>query len=87
MMLPAITLLSSGVVKQDLISLHSKYSLGFPFGSTDKESTCNAGDLGSIPWLGRSHGEGKGYSLQYSWPGEFHGLYSPWGCKESDMTE
>ena len=38
---------------------------GFPGGSTGKESTCNAGDLGSIPGLGRSPGEGKGYSLQY----------------------
>ena len=39
---------------------------GFPCGSADKESTCNAGDLGSIPGLGRSPGEGKGYPLQYS---------------------
>ena len=36
------------------------------FGSAGKESACNAGDLGSIPWLGRSLGEGKGYPLQYS---------------------
>ena len=34
--------------------------------SAGKESTCNAGDLGSIPGLGRSPGEGKGYPLQYS---------------------
>ena len=51
-----------------------------------KESTCNAGDLGSIPGLGRSPGEGQGYPFQYS------GLensvdYNPWGRKESDMTE
>ena len=39
---------------------------GFPCGSASKESTCNAGDLGSIPGLGRSPGEGKGYPLQYS---------------------
>ena len=39
---------------------------GFPCGSAGKESTCNAGDLGSIPGLGRSSGEGKGYPLQYS---------------------
>ena len=32
-----------------------------------KESTCSAGDLGSIPGLGRSPGEGIGYPLQYSW--------------------
>ena len=40
---------------------------GFPGGSAGKESACNAGDLGSIPGLGRSAGEGKGYPLQYSW--------------------
>ena len=34
---------------------------GFPGGSDGKESTCNAGDLGSIPGLGRSLGEGNGY--------------------------
>ena len=54
---------------------------GFPGGSAG-----NAGDLGSIPWLGRSPGEGKGHPLQYS------GLEnsmdcSPWGHKESDTTE
>ena len=40
--------------------------LGFPCGSAGKESTCNVGDLGLIPGLGRSPGEGKGYPLQYS---------------------
>ena len=40
--------------------------LGFPCGSAGKESTCNAGDLGLVPGLGRSSGEGKGYPLQYS---------------------
>ena len=39
---------------------------GFPCSSAGKEFTCNAGDLGSIPGLGRSLGEGKGYPLQYS---------------------
>ena len=39
---------------------------GFPDSSVDKESACNAGDPGSIPGLGRSAGEGKGYPLQYS---------------------
>ena len=90
------------------------------------QSTCNAGDPGSIPGSGKSAGEGIGYPVQYSWaslvaqlvknlpvmwdtlvwslgwedpwrrerlptpviwPGEFHGLYSPWGHKESDKTE
>ena len=40
--------------------------LGFPGGSPGKESICNVGDLGLIPGLGRSPGEGKGYPLQYS---------------------
>ena len=39
---------------------------GFPGGSDGKESTCNAGDLASIPGLGRSPGEGNGSPLQYS---------------------
>ena len=39
---------------------------GFPGSSAGKESVCNAGDPGSIPGLGRSPGEGKGYPLQYS---------------------
>ena len=42
--------------------LYSSYvALGFPCGSAGKESTYNAGDLGLIPGLGRSSGEGKGY--------------------------
>ena len=41
-------------------------NMGFPDSSVGKESTCNAGDPGLIPGLGRSPGEGKGYPLQYS---------------------
>ena len=40
--------------------------LVFPCGSPGRESTCNAGDLGFIPGMGRSSGEGKGYPIQYS---------------------
>ena len=40
--------------------------LGFSCGSAGKELACNEEDLGSIPGLGRSSGEGKGYPLQYS---------------------
>ena len=40
---------------------------GFPDSSVGKESSCNAGDPGSIPGSGRSSGEGIGYPLQYSW--------------------
>ena len=49
------------------------------------KTACNVGDPGLVPELGRSPGEGNSYPLEYS--GEFHGLYSLWGCKESDMTE
>ena len=41
--------------------------VGFPDSSVGKESTCNAGDPGSIPGLERSAGEVIGYLLQYSW--------------------
>ena len=59
---------------------------GFPCGLAGKVSACNEGDLGSIPGLGRSPGERKGYPLQYS------GLEnsmdcSPRGHKELDRTE
>ena len=67
-------------------------SLGFPGSSDGKESTCNAGDLGLIPRLGRSPGGGHGNPLQNSCLENPHGErslagYSPWGRKESDMTE
>ena len=60
--------------------------LGFPCGSADKESTCNAEDLVSIPGLGRSPGEGKGYPLQYSGLENSMDCIVP-GVAESDMTE
>ena len=66
--------------------LINTFTLGFPGGSDGKESDCNAGDLGSIPRLGRSLKEGKGYPLQYSGL-ENSMYYSPWSGKESDMTE
>ena len=69
----------------NLLTLHFE---GFPCGSAGKESICNAGDLGSIPGLERSPGEGKGYPLQYS------GLENSMDCivhgvpkSELDMTE
>ena len=66
--------------------------VGFPGGPDGKESVCNVGDLGLIPGLGRSPGEGNGNPLQYSCLGKSRGHrspegYSPWGHKESDMTE
>ena len=66
--------------------------LGFPGGSDGKESTCNVGDLGLIPGLGRSPGGGHGSPLQYSCLENPHGQRSPagcspWGPKESGTTE
>ena len=61
--------------------------LGFPGGSAGKESACNAGDLGSIPGLQRSLGEGNGLLTPVFWPGKFLGLYSSWDHKELDTTE
>ena len=55
--------------------------LGFPGGSAGKESACNVGDLGSIPGLGRSPGEGKGYPLQYS------GLENSMDCIVQGVTK
>ena len=49
-------------------------SLGFSCDSDGKESICNVGDLGSIPGLGRSPGEGKRLVTPAFWPGEFHGV-------------
>ena len=61
------------------------FYLGFPDSSVGEESACKAGDLGSIPGLGRSPGEGKAYPLQYS------GLENSKDCivhgEELDTTE
>ena len=53
----------------------------FACGSAGKESACNVGDLGSIPGLGRSPGEGKGFPLQYS------GLENSMGCIVHGVTK
>ena len=60
--------------------------LGFSCGSAGKISTCNAGDLGLIPELGRSPGEGKGYPLQYSSLENFMDCIVH-GVKELDMPD
>ena len=61
-------------------------------GSTGKESSCHAGDLGSTPGRGRSPGGGHGSPLQHSCLENPHGQRSlagcsPWAHKESDTTE
>ena len=63
-------------------------SPGFPGGSDGKASACSVGDLGSIPGLGRSPGEGNGNPLQYSclensmdggaWWATVHGVAKSW---------
>ena len=62
--------------------------LDFPGGSDSKESPCNEGDLGSIPGLGRSPGDGHGFPVflpeEPPWTEEPN---SPWGHKVSDTTE
>ena len=64
------------------MQLHAIFiSPGFPGASTGKESTCNVGDLGSIPGLGRCPGEEKGYSLQYS------GLENSMDCIVHGVTQ
>ena len=61
--------------------------VGFPGVSSGKESSCNAGDLGSIPWVGKIPWRRERPPTPVFWPGEFHRLYSPGGRKESDTTE
>ena len=63
-----------------------------PSGWDGKESACNAGDLGLIPGMGRFPWRREWLPTSLFLPGEFHGQrslmsYSPWGQKESDMTE
>ena len=62
---------------------------GFPGGSVNEEPDCNAGDVGSVPGLGRSPEGGHGNPLQYSCLENPHELvgYSPWDRKELDTTE
>ena len=66
--------------------------MGFPVGSDGKESACNAGDLSSVPGLGRSLGKGNGLPTPVFLPREFHWQrtlvgYSTCGHKESDTVE
>ena len=73
----------TSITFSDWIFLHS---------SVGQDSACNAGDLGSIPGLGRSPGEGNGNPLQYSCLEDPHGQRSlaspsPWGHRKSDTTE
>ena len=74
--------------KPDSMFSVNEYLLwGFPCGSAGQESAYNVGDPGSIPGLGRSPGEGKGWAIRVFLSGEFHELCSPWGRKDWDTNE
>ena len=62
-------------------------SSDLPCDSAGKESACNVENLGSIPGLQRFPWRRERLLTPVFCPREFHGLYRPWGCKESDMTE
>ena len=76
-----------------LVILYYLYELAysFPCGSAGKEPSCNAWELGLIPgfdpWVGKIPWRRERLPTLVFWPGEFHGLYSPWGHKESETTE
>ena len=61
--------------------------LGFPCGSAGKESTCKHGRPEFNPWVGKIPWRKARLPTPVFWPSEFHGLYSPWGRKESDTNE
>ena len=63
--------------------MHCHFPWGFPGGSAGKESACNAGDPSSIPGLGRSAGEGIGYSVFSGFPGGSAGKEST--CNAGDL--
>ena len=58
------------------ICFHILQLMGFPCGSADKGSTCNVGDLGFDPWVGKIPWRRKRLPRSVFWPGEFHGLQS-----------
>ena len=66
---------------------------GFPSGSVGKEFIYNARNPlqcrkpGFHPWVGKIPWKREWIPIPVFWPGKFNGLYSPWGRKESDMTE
>ena len=75
------------VRKNSQVSKSSPVVKEFLFISNVKESSCNAGDLGSIPGSGRFLRKGHGYPLQYSCLDKSLVGYCPWGWKELHMIE
>ena len=60
--------------------------MGFPCGSAGK-NRLQCGRPGFDPWVGKIPWRREMLPISVFWPGESHGLYSPWGRKESDRTE
>ena len=60
---------------------------GFPLGLSWKRIHLQCRRPGLDFWVGEISWRRERLPTPVLWPGEFHGLYSPWGCKESDMTE
>ena len=90
--LPEDTVLSWQLFEVWLKMKLGKMGMGLPWWLSGKESACNAGDLSSVPGLRRSPWEWNGYPLTVFWPGESLRqralvAYSPYGCRESDITE
>ena len=82
----------SMIIQSKITWIYIYAKMGFPGGSDGKESVCNMGDLGTIPGLGRSAGEGHGNPLQYYGLENPHGQrnlvgYNSWGHKELDTAE
>ena len=75
--------------RQILKVLDSEKHQGFPDSSAGKESARNAGELSweDLPWVGKIPWRRERLLTPVFWPGEFHGLYGPQGCKESDTIE
>ena len=65
----------------------SNFHFHFPWWLNGEESTCQCKRLGFNPWVRKILRRRKWQPTLVFWPGEFHGLYSPWGCKVLDTTE
>jgi len=77
-----------------LLTVHTKaftytqrYIKKFPLVAQVVKNLPAMGRPGFNPWVGKVPWRRDRLPTPVFWPGEFHGLYSPWGCKESDMTE
>ena len=68
------------------VGIPTQVFLGFPGGSAGKESSCSVGGLSLMPGFGRFPWRREWLLTPGFWPGKFHGLYSPWGHKESNTT-